>query len=158
MVIYVSANDPICGEYSPCFSNIQDAVSAATPGDLILVAGGTYTDTDVAALGYLVGITESLTIQGGYDEFYSSPPNPGAYPTLLDAQNLGRVIQAAGDITATIEGVRLSGGDAAGLGGGYPSGAGDDPDAGGGIFSDNANLALHNVQVFSNTARQGGGI
>lgn len=50
--IYISVNDPICGENSPCFSNIQEAVSAAVSGDTILVSSGVYTDTDVAILGF----------------------------------------------------------------------------------------------------------
>ena len=157
-MLYVSANDPICGENAPCFANIQEAVSAATTGDRILVAGGYYTDTDVAAMGYLVGITESITIQGGYDEYFSTPPNSDANPTMLDAQGNGRVILISGDISPTIEGVRLTGGDATGLGGGYPSSVGDDPDAGGGIYMVDANTSFQNIQVYTNTARQGGGI
>jgi hypothetical protein len=62
------------------------------------------------------------------------------------------VLYITGDISPTFEGLRITDGDAAGLGG-VSFG-----DAGGGVYAITATVTLSNSQVFSNTALIGGGL
>src|SRR5438445_4533749 len=39
---YVSNTDPTCGGHAPCYTTIQAAVSAALPGENILIQRGSY--------------------------------------------------------------------------------------------------------------------
>lgn len=118
---YVST-DGLCGGHAPCDTNVQDAIDAADPLDEILVATGTYTDT----AGTVAEITETITLQGGWNADFSAR-NPTLYPTTVDAQGLGRVIQVTGNISPTIDGFIITGGNAdtealdAGRGGGIYS-------------------------------------
>ncbi len=149
-----------CGGVSPCYSTVQAAVNAAQAGDIIKVAQGTYTgvhhvaslDTTTFTATQVVAITESVTIQGGYTTSNWSTPDPTTHFTTLDAEGQGRVLLITGEVTPTIEGVRLTGGDATGLGG-SPWG-----DGGGGVYVVTATATLRNVTVFSNTAPYGGGL
>lgn len=110
---------------SACLT-IQYAVDRAGEGDKVRVATGVYTDVnvrprdDVTTTGVVtqvVYISKTLTIQGGYttSNGFAGPPNPISYPTTLDAQGRGRVLYISGDISPTIEGLRITGGDATGL-------------------------------------------
>jgi len=135
-------------------------VDAASTGDVIKIATGTYTDVHgrlvPAGYGYpppsgiitqVVYITKTVTIRGGYTApGFADPPNPDANPTTLDAQGEGRVLFIAGSISPVIEGLRITGGDAASLYGGIGF------DAGGGIYIDAATAIISNSQIFSNTA------
>jgi hypothetical protein len=115
------------------YSSIQDAVDAASDGDTIKVAAGTY-DTVVTLGTYtqVVLVYKSVTIQGGYTTAFTEPPDPAGNPTILDAQGKGRVIVAFGEgtpITPTIAGLHITGGDASGSRGGIGG-----HDAGGGVY------------------------
>jgi hypothetical protein len=90
---------------NPC-GKLQDAIDAASAGDLIKMAGGTYstmaTRNNQTQLGY---ITKTLTIQGGYYRFTTDNnvteghytandwevPFPDGNPTILDGTNSGRI-------------------------------------------------------------------
>src|SRR5262245_1712857 len=39
---YVNATDATCGGHAPCYTTIQAAVTAALPGEAILIQAGTY--------------------------------------------------------------------------------------------------------------------
>ena len=158
--IYYVALD-CSGVPTPCHTSIQAAVDAVDdPDDEIRVATGTYTDTVARTASYtptvitqVVYISKSLTLRGGYtttDGFATSDPT--SYPTTLDAEGRGRVLFVTGDITPTIEGLRITGGDAIGLGG--PSGE----DTGGGLCVISATATLRGNEVFSNTGDFGGGV
>ena len=152
--VATTGNDtPNCGgPTNPCLT-VQHAVDVAQPGDEIRVAGGTYTGINhYDDLKQVVYINKSVTIRGGYTNTNWDTPDPDANPTTLDAQGQGRVLYITGDISATIEGLRVTGGDAAGLGGGQGC------DAGGGVYVNNATATISNNQVFNNTARCGGGL
>src|SRR5712692_6862130 len=41
---YVSNTDPTCGGHVPCYTTIQAAVTAALPGETVLIQPGTYTE------------------------------------------------------------------------------------------------------------------
>ncbi|MBN1813527.1 MAG: hypothetical protein JXA14_16940 [Anaerolineae bacterium] len=137
------------------YSSLQVAVDEANPGDVIRVAAGTYTDIHArAGVTQVVYISKTVTIQGGYTTAFTEPPNPEINQTTLNAQEQGRVIFVAGSINPTIEGLRITGGDATGLGGGRFG-----EDAGGGVYVIDATAVISNNQVFSNSAPdQGGGV
>lgn len=146
--LYVSASGD-CGGMTPCYDVIQDAVDAAAAGDTIEVAMGVYSQANsYGELTQALYITKSITIRGGYTPAFAEPPDPVANPTTLDAVGQGRVVYIAGlGIDVTLEGLRLTGGDATGLRG--------EPyaDVGGGIYAyDPASLAIRDSAVYSNTA------
>ena len=137
------------------YSSVQAAVDAASDGDVINVAAGTYTDvhvrprndvTNTGLVTQVVYISKTVTIQGGYTTTNWTTPDPQANLTTLDAQRQGRVIYITGDIHPTIEGLRITGGDARGLGG-VPWGW----DTGGGVYVITATAVISNNHVFSNT-------
>jgi len=136
------------------FDNVQDAVDAATEGDIIKVAEGTYTGVSVrAGVTQTVYLSKRLTIQGGYTTSDWVNPDPEVNITTLDAQGQGRVFYIQGQIAPTIAGLHITHGNAYGL----------DPDnVGGGIYtqltrSDTDNTILRDNHIYNNTARDGGG-
>jgi uncharacterized repeat protein (TIGR01451 family) len=138
---------------SPC-ATIQHAVDEADPGDEIRVAEGRYTDVQArVGITQAVYVSKTLTIRGGYTTTNWSIPYPLTQPTTLDAQQQGRVLYITGDISPTIEGLHITGGDAAGLGGGVTG-----RNAGAGVYVITATATLSNNHVFSNTALDGGGL
>jgi parallel beta-helix repeat protein len=147
-VATTGSDTPGCGgEASPCCT-VQYAVDQALSGEEIRVASGTYTGVNnYAGLAQVVYIEKDVTVRGGYTATNWTTPDPDANPTTLDAQGEGRVLFIRGDISATIEGLRITGGDATGLGGG--SGG---YDAGGGVYVYQATVAISNCAVYSNTA------
>jgi hypothetical protein len=135
------------------YSTIQAAVDAANNGDVIKVAAGIYTGIyQRDAVTQVVYISKSITIQGGYTVTDWMNPSPTVYTTTIDAQGLGRVIYITGDVSPTIEGLYITGGDASGMGG---SAWGD---AGGGVYVVGAAPIIRENAVFSNTASTGGGL
>ncbi len=138
------------------YDSIQEAVDAAGYGDIIKVATGTYTDIHARnGVTQVVYISETVTIQGGYTTNNWVTPDPLANPTTLDAQGQGRVLYVGNHKSPTIEGLRITGGDAAGLGGGPPW-AGD---IGGGVLlGDGTNATISDSWVFDNVADSGGGL
>jgi parallel beta-helix repeat protein len=133
------------------YTTIQNAVDAATGGEIIKVATGVYTgvQTRTAPAGstvvtQVVYISKTVTIRGGYTTTNWTTPYPITQPTTLDAQEQGRVLYISGDISPTIEGLRITGGD-----------AGSDP--GGGVYVISATVTIRDNRVFSNTADGNGG-
>jgi parallel beta-helix repeat protein len=148
---------------------VQYAVDQAVEGDEIRVTTGAYTDlsvrsrADVTTTGVVtqvVYVSKSIAIRGGYTTDNWTTPDAEANPTTLDAQGLGRVIYAVGDVAVTLENLRITGGDAAGLGGMalegylYPW----DTGCGGGVYAITATVAIEGSQVSGNTASYGGGM
>jgi uncharacterized repeat protein (TIGR01451 family) len=152
---YYVAPGGSCGNgITPCYDTVQDAVDAAdAPDDVIKVAGGVYTDVQArAGLTQAVYISKPITIQGGYTSTNWDTPDLEANPTTLDAQAQGRVIYVTGDISATLEGLRITGGIAPGDGPVLLS-----EGTGGGVYAISATIALSNSRVFGNQAGLGGG-
>jgi parallel beta-helix repeat protein len=135
------------------YDTVQAAIDAANHGDVIKVAKGTYTDLHVrAGITQVVYLSQTLTIQGGYTTADWTNPDPDTNLTILNAQERGRVFYISGDITPTIAGLHITGGNAARLGGHYGY------DAGGGVFIDRASALIRDTLVYSNTAYIGGGM
>jgi hypothetical protein len=160
-VLYVAPHASCGGGVPNCYASVQAAVDAAAPADEIHVAAGVYTDTHVRPrnatttdpVTQTIYLSKTVTIRGGYSVDFSAR-DPDTYATILDAQGQGRVVYATGNINPTIEGVRITGGDATGLGGYEYYGT---YDAGGGVYAITATLSLNDSQVYSNTSSYGGG-
>jgi hypothetical protein len=138
------------------YSSIQAAVDDASPGETIQVAQGTYTDVHVRdGVTQVVYISKTITILGGYTApGFAEPPDPDTNATVLDAGGQGRVIYVTGDISPTIEGLRITGGSATGLGGWWM-------DVGSGVYVISATATISNNQIYSNTGivnSSGGGL
>jgi len=150
----------ICSTPESACRTVQYAVDVASAGDEIRVATGTYTDLhfyiiDLSqTITQVVHIRKNVTIRGGYTTANWGTPNPADNPTVLDAQGRGRVIYIEGGIAPTIEGLWITGGAAAGLGGG-PEGS---KDVGGGVYATEGQAVLRDNCVFSNSAEYGGGL
>lgn len=145
------------GPYPGCdqvFSDVQTAVDAATAGEIIKVAGGHYTGVNpYGGLSQLVYISKTVTIQGGYTTTDWIQPDPAANPAVLDAQGEGRVIYVTGELSLTMEGLRITGGDAMVLGGPWAW------HAGGGVFAVSATIIISNNWISGNNgAILGGGL
>jgi hypothetical protein len=160
------------------YSSIQAAVDDASDGDVIKVATGTYTGVSArAGVTQVVYINKSVTIRGGYTITFTEPPNPEANPTTLDAQEQGRVLYITGNISPTVEGLRITGGYVKASGGGIynkdadlaltntiitnniSSGTNWPDGLGGGVYVQTGSVTLSGGQVISNSASyKGGGV
>jgi len=131
------------------YTTIQAAVDAAASGDVIKVATGVYTGVQArAGITQVVYISKTLSVQGGYTTTNWTTPDPIAYPTTLDAEELGRVLYVNGaGISVTLEGLRTTGGDATGLGGGFGG-----YDAGGLYVGRSLTVTLRHNVIFDNLA------
>ena len=159
---------PGCGGTgNPC-RTVQYAVDQAQPGDEIRVATGIYTGVQARPVppGYpyppangliaqVVYINKTVTVRGGYTAADWNTSDPDANLTTLDAQGQGRVLVAAGAVSPTIEGLHITGGNAAGLGG-FPATV--MRHGGGGMYAISATVILKNSRLFSNAAVTGGGL
>jgi hypothetical protein len=109
----------VCPSGSPTcdYASVQAAVDAASPGDLIKVATGVYTGVNgYGGLSQVIYISKTVTLRGGYTTADWDTSDPEANPTTLYAQGQGRVAYITGAISPTLEGLRLTGGDATWLG------------------------------------------
>ena len=123
------------------FPTIQMAVEAATEGDVILLAGGTFTgpgNRDVDFLG------KTITVR-----------SLSGYPAscIVDCEQAGRgfVFHSGESRLATLERVTIRGGLSTAGGGGF------DPSRGGGIYIAGASPTIRGCTIVQNTATGSGG-
>jgi parallel beta-helix repeat protein len=146
---------------STAYTVVQAAVDAASPGDVVKVAGTCIGVNERAGLRQQVYLDKSLTLRGGYTTTNWITPDPEANPTTLDAMGAGRVIYITGETSPTIEGLCITGGDTTGLDGGL-NGLDGEWDAGGGVYVITATATIRDNWIFGNTAGEttslGGGM
>jgi hypothetical protein len=138
--------DGNCNGATPCYSDIQTGVDASAAGDEIRVAAGHYTGiNNYGGQPQVVYIDRTVTIRGGYSVTNWSIADPVANPTILDAQQQGRVLVATGnDVTLTLSGLTIVNGVPTGLDPFFVF----DP---GGIYVSGARLNIENSRILSNT-------
>lgn len=134
--------DAVLDYSSPDASALQTAVDNANPGDTLKIAGTCAGVQETAGITQTVYISQNLTLQGGYTTTnWLAPPDPNTYPTVLDAENSGRVVYIASGAEVTLAGLTIQNGFT--------------NDNGSGIYN-NATLALSQVKIISNTANTNG--
>ncbi len=133
------------------YTTVQAAVDAAAPGDLVKIAGVCLGAFERGGLRQQAYLDKTVTLRGGYSKSNWSSPDPALTPTTLDALGQGRVLFVTGAISPTIEDLRITGGDATGLGGqgGYDG-------TGGGIYVTDAAAVIRGCAIYDNVASQAG--
>jgi hypothetical protein len=135
---------------NPC-RTVQYAVDAAQDEDTIKIAAGVYTGVvSRNGLSSMVHITKSLAIQAGYAPGFDGPPDPDANAVLLDAQWQGRGLTIGGDITVTLEGLRITRGSVVEDGGAIKA-------LGAGVRVTTATVTISNSHIYQNGAEGAGG-
>lgn len=125
------------------YFSIQAAVDVAASGHTVRVAEGTCYEN--------VAITESLTLEGGWDQAFTTRSADPATATTIDGLGRGRAIsitELSGAIAPVIDGFTLTGGDATDLGGSDIYGY----DIGGGLYSWYADTTVSDSIIQGNVA------
>lgn len=155
---------PDCSQPGQPCRTVQHAVDQATDGDTIKVATGHYNDIHTRtwavnslypySVTAMVFISKHLAIQGGYTTANWDVADPQAHPTILDAENRGRVIYVTQDRDLTVEGLRI-------VNGVKPDEESDAPAGGGAIgvekYNATGRLVVRDCEMLSNTANTGSG-
>jgi hypothetical protein len=123
-----------CSLSQPC-ATVQHAVDVVPSGGQVLVATGDYNGVNTqGGMVQVVYIAKSVSVQGGYSADFATW-DPVAFPTTLDAEGAGRVVSILGPgITATLDSLVITGGDATGITTNCPPAGGASDGCGGGIF------------------------
>jgi len=163
-VFFVDAASPggNGSSWSAAFSDLQDALALAGPGDVIRVAEGTYLpDRGTGDRTLTFDLPAGVRILGGFSGAAGGGRDPAAHPTVLSG-NLGlpgsvsdnsfHVVTASGADSGTLfDGFTVTGGNA--------DGTGTDQDIGGGMLVRNASPSLADCLFLDNFAfSQGGGL
>jgi uncharacterized membrane protein len=119
------------------YATIAAAITAATPGDRLLIEGGVTFNENIV-------VNKDLTLEGGYNGCASGSSNQ----TIIDGGGSGRVADIQQELDVTLENLILTNGSSGAEGGGIrfavSTGTGD--------------LTLNNVNIHGNTSTWGGGL
>jgi uncharacterized repeat protein (TIGR01451 family) len=160
-----------CDSLPNCYSSIQGAVGAATDGDTIKIAAGTYSDVNSLDNGsQVVYLSKSLTLLGGFTTSDWENADPIANRVIIDPLHLGRGVTVAGSAGASqvsLNGLTIQNGNGMGNGGGIAisastvtltnlviqdnEGSRTAAGSGGGIYALNSSLTLTNSQILGNS-------
>ena len=135
---------------------LQHLLSQASAGDTVKIAAGNYTSTYTTThMGQVITqslfINKPLTITGGFltSAWDEDPPAHLEHGTTLDAGRAGRPIYVTSESGQVhLERLTLTQGDTTGF----------NPDAGGSLYNEGADLVLDTVDIHANDAAQGAGI
>ncbi len=118
------------------YATIAAAITAAGPGDRLLIEGGrTFTEN--------LTVNKNLTLQGGYNGCASG----STARTVINGNNAGTAVVVNAGLTVTLQSLNLTNGSYSGEGGGIRF-----------AYGGTGLLTLTNVDVYSNTAQWGGGL
>lgn len=98
-----TGTDIVCSQSNPC--NLVTAVFLAGDNQYVYVAGGTYT----GAMDPMLMVNQDIRLIGGWDGAASGPVivDPKANPTILDGENIRRVIEVCDMATPIISGFTI---------------------------------------------------
>ena len=134
------------------YRTIQEAVSAASQGDTLWIAGTCLGTQGANQQAYL---DKTLTLQGGYSTDFSMW-DPDSYPTTLDAEQEGRVLLITDTAHITATHITITGGDATAQGTRDANFYG----AGGGAYVSHGATAIfsHTIIIGNAATTQGNGL
>ncbi len=158
--LYVRHDAPGAGTgqtWEDAYTDLQDALAAATPGSEIWVAAGTYRpDRGTGDPTATFPLKNGVTLYGGFagGELSLEARDLAANPTILSGdfgtENSYHVVYAEGiQQTAVLDGLVITGGRADGAAGVHNAGAG--------VRIVDSSVALRNCVVRGNTANGNGG-
>lgn len=156
-----------CEQTDPCA--LQRAVNLASSGDIIYLAGGTYT----SSASQVLDLNKSVQVLGGWSGGIGRlVVLPAVYPTYLDGQSARRVIVISGNVSPTLNGLTIRNGNTADSGGGvYINNAtggavtidnciihnNQTAGFGGGVYLANGALTVSHSKIYNNSTAYGGG-
>jgi uncharacterized repeat protein (TIGR01451 family) len=144
-LLYICRARLIEGSDVYTYTTVQAAIDAASTADsLVQVAGYCLGVENRGGHSQTAYINKTLTLRGGYSIDFSTW-DTGFYATTLDAQGQGRVVHITGSVNPTVEGLHLTDGNAG-------------VDEGGGVYIENATVAISRCQAYNNTANAAGGL
>ena len=148
-----AASNNVLQVCSTCaYHTIQGAINAASDGDVVRVAQGTYYEA--------ITLNKSIALEGGWNSAFTSRDWDN-YITTIDAQGTASVIQVHGSYSPTIEGFVITDGDGSdylGWGGGIEV-YGDFTSSSYGTVIIKHNIITDNVACRNTTCQgEGGGI
>jgi C1A family cysteine protease len=96
----LNAHAPVDRLVPDQYATIQAAIDDANRGDIIRVAGGTYTES--------VSVGEFMSLYGGYDPTFTVR-DPDLYPVIIDANGAGHGISVAEKDNIIVDGFEVTG-------------------------------------------------
>jgi hypothetical protein len=134
-VAWTHGSDPLnnCLVYGQPCRTIAHAVSQASGGDIVKVAGGVYNEYDI-------NLNKNITLRGGYSTYFKTW-DPDVNPTTIDAQGQERLLRILG--SPTVEWFTLRGGWRLG--------------SGAGVYIEQGSPVIHHNRIMDNEATEYGG-